>query len=239
MSNIVIHLSESRGHANHGWLDSRHTFSFANYYDPERVHFGALRVLNDDQVDPGMGFGTHPHDNMEIISIPLDGDLEHRDSMGNVAVIRNGDIQVMSAGTGIKHSEYNRRKDSLVKFLQIWVFPNKQNVEPRYDQITLNQEDRKNKFQQIVSPNPEDEGIWIYQDAWFFLSKFEKGHMAEYYIKKKGNGLYAFVLSGSIIVEGTTLNSRDGMGIWDFEKTTITASSQDAEILFMEVPMEF
>ncbi|MEI7421085.1 MAG: pirin family protein [Prolixibacteraceae bacterium] len=239
MPNIVLHRSESRGHANHGWLDSHHTFSFANYYDPERVHFGALRVLNDDQVDPGMGFGTHPHDNMEIISIPLEGDLEHRDSMGNVAVIRHGDVQVMSAGTGIRHSEYNKSKDSLVKFLQIWVFPNRQNVEPRYDQITLNPEDRHNKFQQIVSPNPQDAGVWIHQDAWFFLSKFDKGHTAEYRIKKKGNGLYAFVLSGSITVEGQKLSARDGMGIWDFEKTTIISDSQDAEILFMEVPMEF
>jgi quercetin 2,3-dioxygenase len=239
MPNIVLHRSESRGHANHGWLDSHHTFSFANYYDPERVHFGALRVLNDDQVDPGMGFGTHPHDNMEIISIPLEGDLEHRDSMGNVAVIRHGDVQVMSAGTGIRHSEYNKSKDSLVKFLQIWVFPNRQNVEPRYDQITLNPEDRHNKFQQIVSPNPQDAGVWIHQDAWFFLSKFDKGHTAEYRIKKKGNGLYAFVLSGSITVEGQKLSTRDGMGIWDFEKTTIISDSQDAEILFMEVPMEF
>ena len=239
MSKIVIHRSESRGHANHGWLDSHHTFSFANYYDPERVHFGALRVLNDDQVDPGMGFGTHPHDNMEIISIPLEGDLEHRDSMGNVAVIRHGDIQVMSAGTGIKHSEYNRRRDCPVKFLQIWVFPNKKNVVPRYDQITLIQEDRRNKFQQILSPYANDAGVWIHQDAWFFLSKFDEGHLADYSIKKKGNGLYVFVLSGSITVEGNTLKSRDGMGIWDFEKTTITANSQDTEILFMEVPMEF
>ncbi len=239
MPNIVLHRSESRGHANHGWLDSHHTFSFANYYDPERVHFGALRVLNDDQVDPGMGFGTHPHDNMEIISIPLEGDLEHRDSMGNVAVIRHGDVQVMSAGTGIRHSEYNKSKDSLVKFLQIWVFPNRQNVEPRYDQITLNPEDRHNKFQQIVSPNPQDAGVWIHQGARFFLSKFVKGHTSEYRIKKKGNGLYAFVLSGSITVEGQKLSARDGMGIWDFEKTTIISDSQDAEILFMEVPMEF
>jgi hypothetical protein len=125
MANTVLHKSETRGHANHGWLDSHHTFSFANYYNPERMHFGVLRVLNDDRVDPGMGFGTHPHDNMEIISIPLEGDLEHKDSMGNVAVIKNGDIQVMSAGTGIQHSEYNKNKDKLTKFLQIWVFPNK------------------------------------------------------------------------------------------------------------------
>ncbi len=163
--NSIIHRAETRGHANHGWLDTHHTFSFANYYNPERMHFGVLRVLNDDRVAAGMGFGTHPHDNMEIISIPLEGDLEHKDSMGNVSVIKNGDIQVMSAGTGITHSEYNRNKNSEVRFLQIWVFPNKKNVTPRYDQITLKDSDRYNKFQQILSPYPEDEGVWIHQNA--------------------------------------------------------------------------
>ena len=237
MENTVLHKSDTRGHANHGWLDSHHSFSFANYYNPERMHFGVLRVLNDDRVDPGMGFGTHPHDNMEIISIPLEGDLEHKDSMGNVAVIKNGDIQIMSAGTGIYHSEYNKNKDKLTKFLQIWVFPNKKNVTPRYDQITLNVKDRHNKLQQIISPNPDDAGAWLHQDAWFHLGKFDTGFSTEYGIKKKGNGVYAFIIKGDITIDGQTLNERDGLGIWDTDKIKITANTQDAEVLLMDVPM--
>jgi hypothetical protein len=237
MANTVLHKSDTRGHANHGWLDSHHTFSFANYYNPERMHFGVLRVLNDDQVEAGMGFGTHPHDNMEIISIPLEGDLEHKDSMGNVAVIKKGDIQVMSAGTGIQHSEYNRNKDRLTKFLQIWVFPNKKNVTPRYDQITLDAKDRHNKLQLIVSPNADDAGVWIHQDAWFSMGTFDKGFSTDYEIKKKGNGVYVFVLKGDITIDGQTLNERDGLGIWNTDKIRITANSPDAELLLMDVPM--
>lgn len=238
MTNTIIHKAETRGHANHGWLNSMHTFSFANYHNPERMHFGALRVLNDDTVEAGMGFGKHPHDNMEIISIPLEGDLEHKDSMGNVSVIRHGDIQVMSAGTGIFHSEYNKNKDSRVKFLQIWVFPNKKNVTPRYDQITLNIDDRHNKLQQILSPNPEDEGVWIHQNAWFHMGTFDKGIGTEYKIKAKGNGIYAFILKGDVTINGQVLSTRDGFGIWDVDSFSIKADS-DAEILLMEVPMEF
>lgn len=237
MANTVLHKAETRGHANHGWLDSHHSFSFANYYNPERMHFGVLRVLNDDRVNAGMGFGTHPHDNMEIISIPLEGDLEHKDSMGNVATIRHGDIQVMSAGTGIQHSEYNKNTDKLTKFLQIWVFPNKKNVTPRYDQITLDQKDRHNKLQQILSPNPGDAGVWIHQDAWFHLGKFDKDFSTNYKIKKSGNGVYAFVISGEFTVEGHALSSRDGLGIWDTDAISIKANSPDAEILLMDVPM--
>ena len=236
MENTILHTSESRGDANHGWLHSKHTFSFANYYNPERMHFGVLRVLNDDTVAAGMGFGTHPHDNMEIISIPLEGDLEHKDSMGNVTVIKNGDIQVMSAGTGIQHSEYNKNKDQQVKFLQIWVFPNKKNVTPRYDQITLKLEDRHNKLQQIISPNEADAGVWIHQNAWFHLGKFDKGISTEYTIKGKGNGLYIFNLTGNLKVNDQVLNTRDGFGIWDIEKVTLNAES-DTEFLIMEVPM--
>ena len=237
MANSVLHKAETRGDANHGWLHSRHTFSFADYYDPERVHFGMLRVLNDDIVEAGMGFGTHPHDNMEIISIPLEGDLEHKDSMGNVSVIKQGDVQVMSAGTGITHSEYNRNKDKRVKFLQIWVFPNRKNVKPRYDQITLNIADRHNKFQQILSPNPDDEGVWIYQNAWFHLGQFDKGFSADYNIKAKGNGVYAFILSGNVTINNQELKSRDGFGIWDVDKLSVKADT-DAEFLLMEVPMK-
>lgn len=237
LENSVLHKAETRGHANHGWLDSHHTFSFANYHNPDRMHFGVLRVLNDDRVDAGMGFGTHPHDNMEIISIPLEGDLEHKDSMGNTAVIRKGDIQAMSAGTGIFHSEYNRNADKLTKFLQIWVYPNKRNVTPRYDQITLDTADRRNKLQQILSPNPDDEGVWIYQDAWFHLGTFDKDVNASYKLRKNGNGIYAFVLKGGFAIENITLHERDGLGMWDTPEIGITATSEDAEILLMEVPM--
>lgn len=236
MENTIIHKAETRGHANHGWLNSYHTFSFANYYNPDRMHFGALRVLNDDQVAAGMGFGTHPHDNMEIISIPLEGDLEHKDSMGTTAVIKNGDVQVMSAGSGITHSEYNKNKDKLVKFLQIWVFPNKKNVTPRYDQISLKEEDRHNKLQQIVSPSPDDAGAWIHQNAWFHLGKFDKGVSKEYTLKAKGNGVYAFVLSGELNINGNKLGARDGFGIWDADKFSMKADS-NTEFLLMEVPM--
>ena len=237
MATSILHKAETRGHAAHGWLESYHTFSFADYYNPERIHFGTLRVLNDDRVEPGMGFGTHPHDNMEIISIPLSGVLEHKDSMGNVAVIKSGDIQVMSAGTGIQHSEYNKNTEHEVRFLQIWVFPNKKNVEPRYGQITLNTNDRHNKLQQIVSPNPDDEGVWIHQNAWFHLGKFDKDFSLTYSTKLAGNGVYAFILEGEFIIEGTNLKRRDGFGIWDTNRISIKATSQDAEILLMEVPM--
>ncbi|HEY3370303.1 MAG TPA: pirin family protein [Prolixibacteraceae bacterium] len=236
MAHTILHKASTRGHADHGWLNSFHTFSFANYYDPDRMHFGALRVLNDDTVEAGMGFGTHPHDNMEIISIPLEGDLEHKDSMGNVTVIKHGDIQVMSAGTGIHHSEYNKNKDQRVKFLQIWVFPNQKKVTPRYDQITLNVDDRHNKLQQILSPNSDDEGVWIYQNAWFHLGKFDKGVSSEYQLKAPGNGVYAFILSGDVTINGQKLNTRDGFGTWDLDQLTIKADS-DAEFLLMEVPM--
>lgn len=236
MKNRVIHKAETRGYADHGWLKSYHTFSFANYYNPDRVRFGALRVLNDDSVEAGMGFGTHPHDNMEIVSIPLEGDLEHKDSMGNVSVIKHGDVQVMSAGSGITHSEYNRNKDKLTKFLQIWVFPNKKDVAPRYDQITLNVEDRHNKLQQILSPNADDEGVWIHQNAWFHLGNFDKGVSSGYTIKAKSNGVYVFVLKGDVTIDNQQLNTRDGFGVWDTDKIQIQADS-DSEFLLMEIPM--
>lgn len=237
MANTILHKADTRGYANHGWLKSHHTFSFANYYNPERVHFGVLRVLNDDQVAAGRGFGTHPHDNMEIISIPLEGDLEHKDSMNNVAVIKKGDIQVMSAGTGVYHSEYNRNSDKETKFLQIWVFPNKKNVTPRYDQMTLDIADRRNRLQQILSPNPEDAGVWIHQDAWFNIGTFDIGTTANYDIKRQGNGVYAFILKGDFEIDGQTVNQRDGLGIWNTKSIALKALTQDAEILLMDVPM--
>jgi redox-sensitive bicupin YhaK (pirin superfamily) len=235
--NTILHKASTRGHANHGWLDTNHTFSFANYYEPSRMHFGVLRVLNDDFVEGGKGFGTHPHDNMEIISIPLSGDLEHKDSMGNVAVIRQNDIQIMSAGSGIHHSEYNKNKDKKVNFLQIWVFPKEKNIQPRYDQITFNPEDRVNKLQQIVSPSKEDEGVHINQDAWFHLGNLKKDFKTDYAIKRKGNGVYAFIIEGDVTINGQKLNKRDGFGVMDAENISIQADS-DAEVLLMDVPMK-
>ncbi|WP_281751454.1 pirin family protein [Neptunitalea chrysea] len=236
--NTILHKAATRGHANHGWLDSHHTFSFANYHNPERMNFGILRVLNDDTVAAGMGFGTHPHDNMEIISIPLEGDLEHKDSMGNTTTIKQGDIQVMSAGTGVFHSEYNKNKDKEVRFLQIWLFPKKKNVTPRYDQITLTHSDTKNKLYQILSPNAEDEGVWIHQDAWFHLGTFEKGISDTYKIKKEGNGVYVFVLEGEIIINNESLSKRDGYGIWDVNSFDFTTQTDNTKLLLMEVPMK-
>jgi len=236
MLQYTLHKAETRGDANHGWLHSKHTFSFANYYDANRMHFGVLRVLNDDTVSAGMGFGTHSHNNMEIISIPLEGDLEHKDSMGNTTVIRKGDIQIMSAGTGIQHSEYNKNKDAEVKFLQIWIIPNKKNVTPRYDQITLNPLDRKNQLQQIISPYPDDAGIWIHQNAWFYLADFDTDFSLSYSLKSKENGLYIFILNGQIQINDLTLHSRDGLGIWDTDRIEINVSA-NTSFLLMDLPM--
>lgn len=233
----VLHKADTRGHANHGWLDSHHTFSFANYYDPERMHFGVLRVLNDDVVQGGRGFGTHPHDNMEIISIPLKGDLEHKDSMGNCTVIRQGDVQIMSAGTGVYHSEYNKNKDEEVRFLQIWMFPNKKNVKPRYDQITLDAGKSKNDFLQILSPHPSDEGVWSHQNAWFSIGEFDRGTERTYQVKDSKNGVYTFVLEGEINISGQDLSKRDGYGIWDTPSMVIKAT-KNAKFLLMDVPMQ-
>jgi Pirin-related protein len=232
----VLHKSETRGHANHGWLDSHHTFSFANYYNPERVHFGTLRVLNDDIVAAGEGFGTHPHDNMEIISIPLRGDLEHKDSMGNHGVINEGEIQVMSAGTGIFHSEYNKNKDKDINFLQIWVFPNKKNVTPRYDQISLSDIEKTNEFYQILSPNPNDQGVWIHQNAWFHMGEFSEGWEGKYELKDKSNGVYFFVIEGDLTIAGQKLNRRDGLGVSEAANIEISTTTQ-TKLLVMEIPM--
>ncbi|MTB52324.1 pirin family protein [Lewinella sp. W8] len=232
----ILHKADTRGNANHGWLESNHTFSFANYYNPERVHFGALRVLNDDHVAPGRGFGKHPHDNMEIISIPISGDLRHEDSMGNETVIKEGDIQAMSAGTGVFHSEMNANADRPVDFLQIWVFPKSRDITPNYSQITLDEAQLDNKLTQIVSPSPEDEGVHINQDAWFHLGNLHHGTATEYELKKAGNGVYAFVLEGSVTIGDQILERRDGLGIWDTDRLDITAT-KDARLLLMEVPM--
>ena len=234
----VLHKANTRGHANHGWLDTYHTFSFGHYYDPDRMHFGALRVLNDDRVEAGKGFGTHPHDNMEIISIPLEGDLEHKDSMGNKAVIRQGDIQVMSAGTGVFHSEYNLNQEQAVKFLQIWVVPNKKDIKPRYDQLSIRDLEQANQFSQILSPRKEDQGVWIHQDAWFQIGNFEAGKSSTYSLNREDNGVYIFLLEGEAEVEGQLLEKRDGMGIQGANEITFT-SSKSSRVLLMEVPMKY
>jgi len=234
----VVHKAATRGHANHGWLNSHHTFSFANYHNPERMHFGVLRVLNDDIVQGGKGFNTHPHDNMEIISIPLKGDLEHKDSMGNTAVIKQGDVQVMSAGTGVFHSEFNKSMDDEVQFLQIWMFPNKKDVTPRYDQITLDVNNEKNSFQQILSPSPDDAGVWVNQNAWFHIGELESGCTNTYNLKSSStNGVYIFVLEGVVKVDGQDLEKRDGFGVWDTAEISLEAT-KNAKILLMEVPMQ-
>lgn len=232
----ILHKADTRGHANHGWLNSYHTFSFAGYHNPERIHFGALRVLNDDSVSGGMGFGKHPHDNMEIISIPLSGDLEHADSMGNVAVIKQNDVQIMSAGTGVFHSEKNRNHNEIVKFLQIWVLPKVRDIQPRYEQKTFTPESRVNKLQEVVSPIKGGEALWINQDAWFHLGNFKSGFATSYNLKQKGNGVYAFVLDGSVTINNQKLDTRDGFGIWDVEALDIKAN-EDAQVLLMEVPI--
>lgn len=232
----IIHKANTRGHANHGWLDAHHSFSFAGYYDPERIHFGALRVLNDDIIAGGNGFGFHPHDNMEIITIPLAGQLEHRDSMGNTGVISKGEVQVMSAGSGIEHSEKNKNANEIVNLLQIWVFPDTKNVEPRYDQKAFDLEASRNKLVNIVSPMGSPEGLNIHQHAWFHLGKLDKDTQITYELKDKKNGVYAFVIEGALTINDEKLSKRDGMGIRDIDKLNISTET-DAELLLMEVPM--
>lgn len=234
----AFHAANTRGNANHGWLNANHSFSFANYHNPERMNFGALRVLNDDTIAPGMGFGTHPHENMEIITIPLEGDLEHKDSMGNIGVINEGEIQVMSAGTGVHHSEYNKNANQAVKVLQLWVFPKKQNVTPRYDQMSVRNLKKPNDFYQVLSPNSEDAGMWVHQDTWFHLGEFDVEKSLDYTLKKPGNGVYVFVIEGSFNVEGENLKKRDAIGIWETETINFTVQSE-SKVLLVEVPMRF
>jgi hypothetical protein len=234
--NSVLHKSNSRGYANHGWLETRHTFSFANYYNPQRMNFGVLRVLNDDRVIAGKGFRKHPHNNMEIISIPLEGDLEHKDSMGNTAVIKEGDIQVMSAGKGVFHSEYNRNKDKEVRFLQIWLFPNQENVEPRYDQISIRDLKKQNSFYQVLSPRPDDQGVWIHQNAWFSIGDFEAGKSDTYKVQSKKNGVYVFVIEGEVQIGDQKLSKRDGFGIWDIKNFEVKSLAK-SRVLLMDVPL--
>lgn len=230
----ILHTADSRGHADHGWLNSHHSFSFAGYHNPQRMHFGVLRVLNDDHVAAGKGFPSHPHDNMEIVSIPLSGDLVHQDSMGNKTVIREGDIQVMSAGTGIVHSEYNGNTDKPVDFLQIWIIPRERGVEPRYDQQRI--EAAPDALTQILSPSPDDAGVWVHQDAWFSIGRLNEGTEREYRLHQAGNGVYAFLLEGEATVAGQRLQRRDAVGISEAEAFALQAN-ENCRILLMEVPM--
>ena len=234
----IYHAADSRGDANHGWLKSKHTFSFANYHNPERMGFGALRVINDDFVIGGQGFGKHSHRDMEIISIPLSGKLGHGDNIGNDGIIETGEIQVMSAGTGITHSEMNGDSNEAVKFLQIWVIPNKMNVEPRYQQVRMDEMLQPNQFNQVLSPNPDDAGVWIHQNAWFNMGNFDKGQTETYQLNDPKNGVYILVLEGKVTVNGNTLNTRDGLGVWDTKNFTMDVED-DAQVLLMEVPMSF
>ena len=234
----IYHAADSRGDANHGWLKSKHTFSFANYHNPERMGFGALRVINDDFVIAGQGFGKHSHRDMEIISIPLSGKLGHGDNIGNNGIIETGEIQVMSAGTGITHSEMNGDDTEAVKFLQIWVIPNKINVEPRYQQIRMDYILKPNEFNQVLSPNADDAGVWIHQDAWFSMGDFDKDITQTYELKNPNNGVYIFVINGKVVVNGKTLDTRDGLGVWDTKNFAMDVI-EDAKVLLMEVPMSF
>lgn len=236
MANTIFHKADERGHADFGWLNSYHSFSFGHYYNPDKMGFGLLRVLNDDIVRGGTGFGKHPHDNMEIISIPLEGDLQHQDSMGNIATIRQGDIQVMSAGTGVQHSEHNKNHDSEVKFLQIWIYPNQLNVTPRYDQQPISQ--GHNELKQILSPDASDEGVWVHQDAWMHWGNFDEGAEALYNFKKSGNGVYAFVLEGTFEIDGKMVGRRDALGVWNTDKLMLKALHNGSRLLLIEVPME-
>jgi redox-sensitive bicupin YhaK (pirin superfamily) len=232
----ILHKAATRGHAGFGWLNSYHSFSFGHYYHPERIHFGALRVLNDDTVAPGMGFSKHPHDNMEIVSIPLSGDLHHQDSTGRDKIIKEHDVQIMSAGSGITHSEMNANRDREVKFLQLWVFPKTKNIEPRYEQKTFDPADRMNRLLTVVAPD-DDKAVWINQDAWFTLGKFSKDFTTTYGLHQKENGVYVFVLNGNITVNDQELETRDGLGVSETDLLTIKTST-DAEILLVEVPMQ-
>lgn len=234
--NVIFHPAQERLYANHGWLVSHHTFSFANLYDPEKIRFGLLRVLNDDLVKAGQGFGKHPHDNMEIITIPLSGALEHRDNTGGHYIIKYGDVQIMSAGKGIIHSEVNASDLDPVTLLQIWIYPKVKNIEPRYQQKTLNVLERENQWQIVVAPNEGDNHLVINQDAWFSMTKLVAGNSLVYSPKHEGNGQYIFVISGSVSVGSFLLNDRDGLGIILTSPQEFVAQ-RDSEILVMDLPM--
>ena len=231
--------ANTRGKADFGWLKANFSFSFGNYYNPERIQFGMLRVLNDDTIDGGTGFGTHSHDNMEIITIPLEGGLKHRDSMGNEGIIRFGEVQVMSAGTGVQHSEMNASQNEQAKTLQLWIFPDKEDVTPRYDQKSFDIENQINTFVNIVSPKDKNNGnaLWVHQQTFFNLGIFEKDTTVTYKINIPENGVYLFLIEGEIEIDNQILKQRDAIGIIDFDQFKIKINSK-AKILLVEVPMQ-
>ena len=231
----VIHQSDTRGHFNYGWLDTHHTFSFASYHNRERMNFGTLRVLNDDIIKPSQGFGMHPHDNMEIITIVLKGALEHRDSIGYVSVIKENEVQVMSAGKGLYHAEYNHSENEDVSILQIWIFPREQNLESRYDQQIFNSDHYSNHFAVLVNPDHERK-LFIRQDAWVLRGNLQQNTEIDYSIRRKENGLYVFVIDGEAMIAGSKLKSRDGAGFWETGLVHFQASS-DCDLLLLDVPM--
>ncbi|TGK22004.1 pirin family protein [Leptospira fluminis] len=231
----VLHKSETRGKVDYGWLKSKHTFSFGSYTDESRIHFGALRVLNDDTIAGGTGFPMHPHQDMEIITIPLEGAVEHKDSIGTNGVIRAGEVQVMSAGTGILHSEFNHSASEPLSLLQIWVIPEKRSVSPRYAQKTYSVEERKNRFQVVVSPDQNSESLWIHQNAWFSLGNLDAGVRLEYERKNKKGGVYAFLIGGKVQINGVDLLPRDGAG-FALDDVLEVKALEDSELLLMDVP---
>lgn len=231
----TIHRANSRGFADHGWLKSRHTFSFAGYHNPERMHFGALRVLNDDVVAQGMGFGTHPHADMEIVSIPLSGSLAHKDSTGNSQIIRTGDVQIMSAGTGITHSEFNPDQTKEVNFLQIWVLPEKRGIQPRYEQKTFDLEAQRNTLVKTVSWQQDSGALWINQKAQFWLGVFDAGKEVSLEASAAFAGLYFFVIAGAAEIDGENLKARDALGLMPVEKTVVRFPAP-SQLLVIEVP---
>ena len=235
----IVYRENTRGHANHGWLDSKHTFSFAGYFNRARMNFGLLRVVNDDKVAGGEGFGTHPHENMEIVSIPLSGALAHGDSMGHMQTIKPGEIQVMSAGTGVTHSEFNANNDIPVEFFQIWVFPRAEGLKPRYDQKEFDFDKKHNDLTLVVSPDGADGSLWVNQDVWFSIGNFDKNNENTYQVKKEGNGVFAMVIEGEFEVAETTLSRRDAVGVFETDSLDIKALSDNARILLIDVPMDF
>ncbi len=233
---IILHPAIERGHAHHGWLDAHHYFSFANWYHPQKNNFGALRVLNDDKIEAGMGFGTHPHDNMEIVTIPLRGAVAHNDSMGNSGVIKVGDVQIMSAGTGVYHSEFNASKTEVLELFQLWIFPKVRDIIPRYEQKSFPLEFSHNSFSMLVSPTNEDDSIWINQDAFFSIGTFDENQTLEYVVRMKGNGAFILLIDGCVSIAEQLLERRDAIGVWDTEKITLE-TKKHSKILVVEVPM--
>ena len=232
----IIHRADTRGKFEYGWLKTNYTFSFSQYYDPERVQFGLLRVLNDDIFEAGRGFSTHSHDNMEIVTIPLQGALAHRDSTGHEEIIRANDVQIMSAGTGIHHSEVNASDSEPVSLLQIWVFPHRNGRQPRYDQKSFNPAERLNALQYLVTPDKSDGNLWLNQDAWFSRAEISEGKSLKYSLHNRKNGVCLFVIDGGVRVGENELNKRDGLGIWDASEIEVAAHAA-ADVLFIEVPM--